>query len=119
MTGVRRRRARLAIRGISAALLVFSVAACSSVRWVRITDASTDADGPTTLGVTFDACTEVSVRVVETDSEVRLIVDTRHDYAGGQKDCIMSTTVELNQPIGEREVIDDRYDRSVNVQQHG
>jgi hypothetical protein len=114
-----RRRTRLTNRVIAAALLTFSVAACSSVRWVRITGVSTDADAPTTLGVTFDACTEVSVRVIETDSEVRLIVDKRHDYAGDQKDCAMSTTVELNQPIGERTVIDDRYDRSVKVQQGG
>jgi hypothetical protein len=88
----------------------------SMLRWVAITDVTARVDLPTILHVGLDVCADVSPpRVVESASEVRLIFDTKHDYAGMQLMCQTVPTVQLQQPIGGRKVIDDRYGRSFDV----
>ena len=89
----------------------------SGVRWVAITDVSAQVDLPTILHVGLDVCAQVPpARVVETATEVRLIVELQHDYSGPQLMCKSVLTVQLQQPIGGRKVIDDHHGRSVEVE---
>jgi hypothetical protein len=88
----------------------------SGVRWVAITDVSARVDLPTVLHVGLDVCADVAPpRVVESATEVRLIFDTEHDYSGMQLMCQTVSTVQLQQPIGGRKVIDDHHGRSFEV----
>ena len=89
----------------------------SGVRWVAITDVSAQVDLPTILHVGLDVCAQVPpARVVETATEVRLIVDLQHDYSGPQLMCKRVLTVQLQEPIGGRKVIDDHHGRSFEVE---
>ena len=88
----------------------------SDVRWVAIADVSARVDLPTVLRVGLDVCADVAPpRVVESASEVRLIFDTEHDYAGMQLMCQTVSTVQLERPIGGRKVVDDHYGGSFDV----
>jgi hypothetical protein len=85
------------------------------VRWVGITSVGARVDAPDTLLVAYDVCAEVPLRVIESATEVRLIVDLKHNYAGPQLACQVVATVQLEQPVGERGVIDDRNGRAFTV----
>ena len=96
----------------STALLVLAslfVAGCSAVHWVSITNVEATDRSSTSLGITIDACSQVPApRVVESDTEVHLLVDLKFDYGADQKLCAGGALVRLAQPIGTRQVIDDR-----------
>jgi hypothetical protein len=86
------------------------------VRWVSIAVVTARVDAPTTLKVAYDVCDQVPPpRVIESATEVRLIIDKQHDYAGIQLACQAFADVHLAQPIGERKVIDDRNGRAYTV----
>jgi hypothetical protein len=88
----------------------------ADVRWVAITSVSARVDIPTVLHVGYDVCDQVPPpRVVESATEVRLIIDKQHDYAGPQLACGTLATIQLAGPIGGRKVLDDNYGRAFTV----
>ena len=93
-----------------------ALAACSGVRWVTITEvAATDTDS-TTLTVFIDACTEVPPpRVIETESEVHVLIDLKFDYSQDQKSCMSGAEIQLESPIGTRTVINDRHHTEIGI----
>jgi hypothetical protein len=88
----------------------------ADVRWVAITGVSARVDIPAVLNVSYDVCDQVpQPRIVESATEVRLIIDKQHDYAGPQLACGTFATIQLAGPIGGRKVIDDHYSRAFTV----
>ena len=88
----------------------------ADVRWVAITGVSARVDTPTILNVDYDMCAQVPPpRVIESTTEVRLIIDQQHDYSGPQPACLTIATVHLTEPIGGRNVIDEHYGRAFTV----
>ena len=88
----------------------------SDVRWVGFS-VGAYVDDPMTLGCSFDACVPdgVHLLVIESDTEVRLRTDKQHDYAGPQLLCGEAGFVQLAQPLGSRQVIDDHTGLGVFV----
>jgi hypothetical protein len=83
---------------------------------VAITGVSARVDIPAVLNVSYDVCDQVpQPRIVESATEVRLIIDKQHDYAGPQLACGTFATIQLAGPIGGRKVIDDHYSRAFTV----
>lgn len=92
------------------------IGACSDVRWVTITQVSATDGESSSLFITVDACVDVPPPVVvESNTEVHVLIDLRHDYGGGQTACLGAVEVHLDTPIGTREVIDDRHRREIPV----
>jgi hypothetical protein len=89
------------------AIAALMVGGCTSARWVAITDATARDPSSTSFTINIDSCANVpDPRVVETDTEVHLLVDLRLD--SDTKACLSGAIVHLAQPIGKRIVIDDR-----------
>jgi expansin (peptidoglycan-binding protein) len=100
---------------VAAALLL---GGCSQVRWVAITAASASGPDATSMDITIDGCVGgadmPNPRVIESDTEVHLLIDLKLDY-GNTKACMSGTIVHLDRPIGTRKVIDDRRHRVVPI----
>ena len=98
---------------VVAAALVLG--ACSQVGWVAITNATATDPTSTSFTINIDGCANVpDPRVVESDTEVHLLVDLKLDY-GNMKACLSGAIVHLEQPIGTRKVIVDRRHRVVPI----
>ncbi len=70
--------------------------------------------GPTELAISTETCNaELTVSVEESASEVRIEV---HFEGGIQKDCADGAIVELDEPLGDRQVYDVVGERYVPLQ---
>jgi hypothetical protein len=97
---------------VAAALIL---GGCSQVRWVSITAATATGPASTSLTINIDGCADMpDPRVVESDTEVHLLIDLKLDY-GNMKSCLGGTIVHLARPIGARKVVDDRRHRAIPV----
>lgn len=96
------------VRAVLVMAAALMLGGCSQVRWVAITTATATDPASTSFTINIDGCANVPYpRVVESDTEVHLLIDLKLDY-GNMKACLGGAIVHLAQPIGARKVVDDR-----------
>lgn len=71
------------------------------------------------LGLAVDSCeaTEIITRVDERMDEISILVSTRGADDG--PDCVDAATVQLNEPLGSRIVIDESTGKAVEISSDG
>ena len=75
--------------------------------WMQITEVGAASPSSSILTGGIDGCASPSPRVIESDTEIHLLVNVR--FSGGDEQaCLGGFQVRLAQPIGSRKVIDDR-----------
>jgi hypothetical protein len=80
---------------------------------MQITEVGAASPSSSVLTGGIDGCASPSPRVIESDTEIHLLVSVR--FSGGDEaSCLGGFQVRLAQPIGSRKVIDDR--RHVTLQ---
>ena len=74
---------------------------------MQITEVGAASPSSSILTGGIDGCASPSPRVIESDTEIHLLVSVR--FSGGDEAaCLGGFQVRLAQPIGQRQVIDDR-----------
>ena len=97
-------------------LAALTLGSCSQVRWVAITTATATDPSATSLAININGCAEVpDPRVVESSTEVHLLIDLKLDYGGTMPACLGGAIVHLSHPIGTRKVVDDRRHRTIPI----
>lgn len=98
---------------VLAAIVVVGIpTACSGRKDVEVLEVSVNEDG-TTLGVGVNTCNEPSTEVsIDVSGDVVVVTaSTRSGYGcGGREDCADARTVELEEPIGDRRIVDGEGD---------
>ena len=74
---------------------------------MQITEVSAASPSSSILTGGIDGCASPTPRVIESDTEIHLLVSVRFS-GGGAPACLGGFQVRLAQPIGSRKVIDDR-----------
>lgn len=93
---------------VAAVIVVGIPTACSGRTDVEVQGVSIDDDG-TTLAFGVNTCNESSTEVsLDVSGDVVVVTaSTRSEYGcGGQDDCQDARTVELDEPIGDRRIVD-------------
>ena len=99
------------------ALVVVAVVAASgcSDPWASITGYSVDPNDPKTLFLRLNTCTDGArppkASVSESINEVRVLVPVRSP--GNTKACVGTAVAQLTEPVGTRQVINDRTSATV------
>lgn len=75
--------------------------------WMQITEVAAASPSSSTLTGGIDGCASPQPRVIESDTEIHLLVSVRFN-GGDEKACLGGFRIQLAQPIGSRKVIDDR-----------
>jgi hypothetical protein len=95
---------------------VLTLSGCSQVRWVAITTATATDPSATSLAINIDGCADVpDPQVVESSTEVRLLIDLKLDYGGVMPACMGGAIVHLTHPIGTRKIVDDRRNQTIPI----
>jgi hypothetical protein len=99
-------------RLIVASAAVAALTACSTAS-TGIQDASTE-EGTRQVALTLTGCFDetTSEVVEETETEVRVRVDSRRE---SDNDCLSGATVTLDEPLGDRRLINDANDVEIAV----
>lgn len=96
--------------------VLLTLGSCGQERWVAITTATATDPSATLLGISIDGCADLpDPQVVETSTEIHLLVDLKLDYGADMSACLGGAIVHLSDPIGDRQVIDDRHHRQIPI----
>jgi hypothetical protein len=90
-------------------VLVVGSSACSGRTDVEVQEVSVQNEGAT-LVFQVNTCNEdsTSVSVVESDSEIVVTASTRATLGcSGGDDCSDPRTVQLDEPLGDRQIVDE------------
>ncbi len=109
--GVRRALSSWRVRTLvlGAILLVGASSACSGRTDAEVQEVSVQNDGAT-LVLQVNTCNEdsTSVSVVESDRDIVVTASTRASFGcSGGDDCSDPRRVELDEPLGDRQILDE------------